>query len=152
MGMQMGGGGSSMSDINVTPLVDVMLVLLVIFMVTAPMMSASKTDVKLPPVDTGETLKLDDKKDFILVVGVDKKIRIYKCKSCVAMTLQNVVAVLKENPKAKEVKQVFLYGDRRLKYRTVLQVMARLRQAGIQQVGLVTDPSGLKLDKEGKAP
>lgn len=152
MGMQMGGGGNSMSDINITPLVDVMLVLLVIFMVTAPMVSNSKTDVQLPPVDTGETFTLDEKKDVIFVVGADRKIRFHNCPSCVAMTLSDVAIKLHYNQKVKDVKQVFLYGDTSLPYRYVLQVMARLRQAGILRVGLVTDPTALKLDKPKKTP
>jgi biopolymer transport protein TolR len=152
MAMQIGGGGNAMADINITPLVDVMLVLLVIFMVTAPMLSSSKTNVKLPPVETGETLSLDDKKDTIFVVGTDRQIRFYNCKSCASMDLSNIVGVLRHNQKVKNAKRVYLYGDQTLKYGYILQVMARLHQAGIANVGLVTDPAGLKLDKGKKAP
>ncbi|TNE44054.1 MAG: hypothetical protein EP343_30335 [Deltaproteobacteria bacterium] len=148
MGIQMGGGNKqSMSDINVTPLVDVMLVLLVIFMVTAPMLSSTKTKVKLPPVDTGHTLELTDR-DIIFVLGQDKTIRFHNCDSCTHMTIDTVVPKLKHNPKMKNVKQVYVYADQRLKYRFVVQVMARMREVGVAHVGLVTDPSGLKLDKQ----
>lgn len=147
MGLQLGGDNKqSMSEINVTPLVDVMLVLLVIFMVTAPMLSSKKVKVKLPPVDTGHTLELTDD-DVIFLLSQDAKIRFYNCDSCASMTLANIVPKLKHNPKVKEVKQVYIYADQRVKYRFVVQVMARLREVGIAHVGLVTDPSGLKLDK-----
>lgn len=143
MAMQTGGGNSSLSDINVTPLVDVMLVLLVIFMVTAPMLSSKKTDVKLPPFETGETLDLKDD-DIIFVLDMKKEVRLYNCPKCTPFTMQNLVEKLKPNPKLKQVNQVFLYADQRLRFRTVLQVMAKLREAGVRQVGLVTDPSGPK--------
>ncbi len=151
MAFQSGGGNgrTSIADINITPLVDVMLVLLVIFMVTAPMMSASKTPVKTPPVDTGHTLELSDR-DTIFEIGMDKKVRFHKCDSCKHMTLDTIVGTLRENPKVKAAKQVYLFADQRLKYRYVLQVMARMREAGVMHVGLVTDPAGLKLDKRKK--
>lgn len=152
MGIQTGGGSrQSMADINVTPLVDVMLVLLVIFMVTAPMLSSTKSQVKLPPVDTGHTLDLTDR-DVIFVVEPNQVVRWHNCPNCATMTLDDLVPKLQHNPKIKEVKQVYLYADQRLKYRYVLQVMARLKEAGVNHVGLVTDPSGLKLDKTQKRP
>ncbi len=144
MAMQTGGGHGSLSDINVTPLVDVMLVLLVIFMVTAPMLSSKKTDVKLPPFETGETLDLKDD-DIIFTVDLQKTIRLYNCPKCTPFSMQDLVEKLKPNPKIKQAPQVFLYADQRLPYRTVLQVMAKLREAGVRQIGLVTDPAGPKL-------
>lgn len=156
MAVQLGGGGGgggreSLSEINVTPLVDVMLVMLVIFMVTAPMLSASKVKVKLPPVDTGDTLELSDR-DVVFVVERDRKIRFFNCPTCKHMTIATMVPMLRDNPKIKDVKQVYLYGDQRIKVRFVLQVMARLREAGVAHVGLVTDPAGLKLDNKKKQP
>lgn len=143
MAMQIGGGSqTSMSDINITPLVDVMLVLLVIFMVTAPMLSAKKTQVKLPAVETGETLELKED-DMILVLHLDRTIHFYNCASCRSMTLDTLVSTLKENPKLKQKRMVYLYGDQQLPYRFVLQVMAKLNEAGAPHVGLVTDPAGL---------
>jgi biopolymer transport protein TolR len=152
MAFQIGGGGKqSLSDINVTPLVDVMLVMLVIFMVTAPMLSGSKTKVKLPPVDTGQALELTDQ-DVIFVLDLDQKIQFYNCPTCEKLELSNMVSKLKDNPRIKEVKQVYIYGDQRLQYRFVLQVMARLRETGVIHVGLVTDPSGLKINKLKATP
>jgi biopolymer transport protein TolR len=148
MAVSVGGGGrrKAMSNINITPLVDVMLVLLVIFMVTAPMMSASETKVALPRVDTGQTLELSDK-DFVLMIGADKGIRIRGCKGCITLTLANIVDKLKGNKQLEDRKSLYLFADRTLKYRYVLKVMAKIREAGIPQVGLVTNPGALKSKK-----
>ncbi len=142
MAMKMSSGAqTSMSDINITPLVDVMLVLLVIFMVTAPMLSAEKTSAKAPPVDTGQPAELTDK-DVILLLDKNKTISFYGCKNCRSMTLDTLIPVIKNNARVKDRKMVYLIGDQRLKFRFVLSVMARLRRAGVPHVGLVTDPSG----------
>ena len=123
-----------------------MLVLLVIFMVTAPMMSASETKVALPRVDTGQTLELSDK-DFVLMIGADKRIKIRGCKGCITLTLANIVDKLKGNKQLEDRKSLYLFADRTLKYRYVLKVMAKIREAGIPQVGLVTNPGALKSKK-----
>ncbi|MBK04044.1 MAG: protein TolR [Deltaproteobacteria bacterium] len=148
MAMKMSGGAqTSMSDINITPLVDVMLVLLVIFMVTAPMMSAKKTEAKLPPVDTGETINLSED-DLILEVTLNKTIKIYGCDSCIEMNIFNLQAKMKHNQKAKSQGKLYIYGDQRLKYRFILQVMDQLNKAGVPRVGLITNPTGLDLLKK----
>ncbi len=145
MGFQVGGDSKGpLAQINVTPLVDVMLVLLVIFMVTAPMLSSSKTEVQLPPVDTGETIELDEKKDFILVLTPERQIKIYNCESCRPLSLTELIPTFKENQKLKESRTVYIYADRKLKYRFVLSVMARLRELGVLNVALITDPGNLK--------
>jgi biopolymer transport protein TolR len=151
MGMQTGGGGGSLSEINVTPLVDVMLVLLVIFMVTAPMLSSKKTEIQLPPFETGETLDLKDD-DIIFSVDKKKEIRFYNCPNCASMDLASLVDKLKDNPKVKQAQQVFLYADQDLPYRVVLQVMAKMNQAGIKRVGLVTNPGGPTSEKPPPRP
>ena len=143
MAFQTGGNRSSLSDINITPLVDVMLVLLVIFMVTAPMMSSTKANTKPPTVDTNETVEIQDN-DLAFEIGLDRKIRYFNCKDCKPMTLETIVTMLRGSPKVKEKRKAFLFADKRLKYRYVLQVMARMGEAGIKKVALVTDPSGRK--------
>lgn len=149
MGMSAGRGpskgrSSALADINVTPLVDVMLVLLVIFMVTAPMLSTSKEKVALPPVETSETLDLKDD-DVILTVDEQKQIRFSGCPTCKVMDIPTLAETLKPNQKVQQAKQVYLYADQRLQYRTVLQIMAELRKAGVFHVGLVTNPGGAPL-------
>lgn len=152
MSMNLGGNHSSLADINVTPLVDVMLVLLVIFMVATPMSVAKKTKVKLPPVKTGQTLNLTDQ-DTILVLELDKKVRIYGCDNCQAIAISDLARKFKPNQRVQRSKQVYLYGDQRLSFRTVLKVMAQLRRAGVENVGLVTNPGGLKVNnKKVKLP
>lgn len=142
-------GGGSLADINVTPLVDVMLVLLVIFMVTAPMMSSTKSKVQLPAVETGQNLEEKDR-FLTLVVALNGTISIKDCEGCKTMTVETIPATLKENPKVKNTGQVFLHADRRLKYRVVLKVMAALHQAGALYVGLVTDPAGQSIQTRSK--
>lgn len=149
MGMSPGQGpkkgrSSALADINVTPLVDVMLVLLVIFMVTAPMLSTSKEKVALPPVETSESLDLKDD-DVILTVDEFKKIRFSGCSACKEMEISTLADTLKPNQKVQQAKQIYLYADQRLQYKTVLLIMAELRKAGVLHVGLVTNPGGAPL-------
>ncbi len=151
MGFQMGGGGKApLAQINVTPLVDVMLVLLVIFMVTAPMMSSTKSEVNLPPVETGETVELDEQRDFILVLTPQEEIRVHNCKTCRPLKLEELIPTFKENQKIKDSKVIYIYADRELKYRFIISVMARLRKIGVQNAALITDPGAFKPGKKKK--
>lgn len=123
-----------MADINVTPLVDVVLVLLIIFMVTAPLMQRG-IDVDLP-----RTVTQTSKNEERLIVTVDKDARIYIGDSDVIPMddfrdkLKNRVARMK-NPGA-----VFLRADQSLHYRVITEIMDEIKQAGIPTVGLVTEP------------
>ena len=150
MGMQLGGGGkgSSLADINVTPLVDVMLVLLVIFMVTAPMMSSDKSKIDLPPVDTGQTIELTDD-DVVLVIKQDKVIHFKGCPTC-TIGMGEFIEKIKANPRVQKAKRVYLYGHQKLKYKYILQIMDKLNKAGVKRVNLVTNPGGKKIDKKPK--
>ena len=119
------------ADINVTPFVDVMLVLLIIFMVTAPMMTEG-LDVALPKVETSEVLPTDDDHSILTI------------KSNGALFLDEYETGLADLPEvlATRVKnagrQLFVRADKDVLYGTVMQVMDRVRGAGVSDVGLVT--------------
>jgi biopolymer transport protein TolR len=126
-------GRSTMSEINVTPMVDVMLVLLVIFMVTAPLIQKGvKVDLpeaKAAPVEASE------KK---LVLSVDAKSRVFLGE--VEVSLDDLEEKLKTNAKAQADKEVYLHADKSLPYGVVVEVMAAAQRAGIGNLGMITDP------------
>ena len=123
---------SAMADINVTPLVDVVLVLLIIFMVTAPMMQRG-VDVRLPRVESAA-----DAKDQTLVVTVGRDQRLYLNDQIVAASLLG--EKVKNMSRSTGVDFVFLRADREVPYGRVMSVMDSIKRAGIEKVGLVTEP------------
>ena len=138
MSMSTGGGRGrrgAMSDINVTPLVDVMLVLLIIFMVTAPLIQQG-VKVKLPNAKAAP-IEAKEKK---LVLAVDAAGRVFI--GDVEVPLDELEVKLRTNAKAQADNEVFLHADRELKYGVVVEVMAAAQRAGIENVGMITDPSG----------
>ena len=122
-----------MSDINVTPFVDVMLVLLIIFMVTAPMMTHG---VKVEtPRTTLQKMDVDEKS---LVISIDASRRVFINKYQL-----NASEVREKLPTILDVKQtaeVYLQADKSLPYGLVMDVMAQIRDAGIEKIGMVTEP------------
>ncbi|NTV05530.1 MAG: protein TolR [Chlorobiaceae bacterium] len=130
------GKGRLMSDINVTPFVDVMLVLLIIFMVTAPMMTHG---VKVEtPQTTHEKMDVDDKS---LVISIDASRRVF-----INQYQLNASEVREKLPTILDVKQtgeVFLKADKSLPYGLVMDVMAQIRDAGIEKIGMVTEPAAV---------
>jgi biopolymer transport protein TolR len=132
---------SLMSEINVTPFVDVMLVLLIIFMVTAPMMMQGM-DVALPQV----TSKPLETKEDHLMITLNKDGQIYINDFLVTLdTLQDKLAKIiqgRANP------DVYLKADREVPYGMVAQAMAQIKDAGIDRLGMVTEPAAP--EKEGK--
>ncbi len=133
--MQVNGDkGPLVAEINVTPLVDVMLVLLIIFMVTAPMMTQG-IDVKLPE-SSAPAIPSEEER---LVVTVDKEKKIHINDYAVELdTLGSKLAALYESQKGRQ--GVFLRADESISYGYVVQVMGMIRQAGIDQIGMVTEP------------
>ena len=126
------------SEINVVPYIDVMLVLLIIFMVTAPMLNAN-VDVNLPQANAKS---LQDKKEPV-IVSVDNQGHMYltlgtsKKEPIEADALKvKVGAFVKQNPDVS----VLVAGDRDGKYDGVYQVLALLQQAGVAKVGLMSAP------------
>jgi len=133
MAMSTGGGGSMLTDINVTPLVDVMLVLLIIFMVTAPMLQTG-VDVDLPEAKA-QTIP-DDEGKLILTVTKDKRVFIGKLQ----IPWDDVEKILKNNAKLNQDHELYLHADKNLLYGDVVKIMAAVKQAGVDKLGMVTDP------------
>jgi biopolymer transport protein TolR len=137
--MQVNGSGSKsrmVSDINVTPLVDVMLVLLIIFMVTAPMMTQG-VDVKLPE-SSAPAIPADDER-LVVTVAEDRKVFINDNQVDIG-ELGSKLAAISQN--RQDRKGVFLRGDKNLPYGYMMEVMGVIREAGIDQIGMVTEPLG----------
>ncbi|MCE5336478.1 MAG: protein TolR [Desulfobacteraceae bacterium] len=134
--MQSNGNDSKgmVADINVTPLVDVMLVLLIIFMVTAPMMTQG-VDVKLPE-SSAPAIPSDDER---LVVSVTQDRKIFLNDNAVELNeLETKLGAITQN--RQDNKGVFLRADEQIPYGYVMQVMGTIREAGIDQIGMVTEP------------
>ncbi len=132
------GSDAAISDINVTPLVDVMLVLLIIFMVAAPLISQG-VPVQLPKTEAqalpGEESKL------VLTLTHEKKIFI-GTNADNPIAYEQLEEKLKANERIQKDKELFLHADRRLEYGFVVDVMAIVRRAGVENLGMVTDPMG----------
>ena len=122
-----------MSDINVTPFVDVMLVLLIIFMVTAPMMMQG-VDVSLPQT-TSEPL-VAKKENLIITINTKSQIFINDYQ----IGLDNLQDKLKKILEGRENKEVYLRADREIPYGFVVRVMAEIKAAGVDKLGMVTEP------------
>ena len=122
------------ADINVTPLVDVMLVLLIIFMVTAPMMTQG-LDVDLPETTT-KSLRQEEN-PIVVTIDKDGKISLDK------FTVSQKVLVQELGKYTKEVKEkpIYLKADRAVPYGVVVSVMADIKQAGFDKLGMITKPS-----------
>lgn len=139
MGMNNGSARSSgsskavLSEINVTPLVDVMLVLLIMFMVTTPLMQQG-IQVDLPKTSaTGLELK---EEPLLIVIEANQKISIAKHPIALNQLKEKLTAIFK----TRKNKQVYIQADRRVDYGVVAEVMAETKAAGIHNLGLVTLP------------
>ncbi|MBE0502225.1 MAG: protein TolR [Desulfuromonadales bacterium] len=128
-------GRKTLSQINVTPFVDVMLVLLIIFMVTAPMLDQG-FDIDLPEVADSPGIV---SKGEPLLVTIDKKGAIFVGRSTVNDP-GKLVPLLQQMMKERKEKEVLLEADSNVAYGRVMQVMAAIRKAGINKVGMVTQP------------
>ena len=128
-----------MSEINVVPYIDVMLVLLVIFMVTAPLMTQG-IKVDLPAADS-EAIEVTDPDDF-LVVSVDAAGQYYlnvgERES--ALAIVDLVGQVQKIMSAQPAMKVLIEGDQAVPYGRVMRVMDELKNAGVEDVGLVTQP------------
>ena len=137
MGMSSGGNGQTVSEINVTPLVDVMLVLLIIFMVTAPMLNNAGVEIDLP---RAEAPPLDMNDDDQLILSIDGNGDVFIGDNAVDQdTLPaKLLAIAKANPD----KPVFLRADGNLPYKDVVKILGVAKQSGMPKVGLVFEPMG----------
>ena len=133
--MAMSGGpqGGSITEINVTPLVDVMLVLLIIFMVTAPMLQTG-VDVNLPQAKA-QTIP-DEAGLLIVTMNKNKQVFIGKME----IPVDKVEVTLKQNAKLQIDHEAYLHADQSLPYGEIVKIMAAMQLGGAEKLGLITDP------------
>lgn len=132
MGANVGGGSKFVSEINVTPFVDVMLVLLIIFMVATPMMSQG-IDVDLPQTKQVEVLPTESE-NMVMTVRQDGKIFLDEY----AVELDDLENKLQVLVKEKN-KTLFLQADKNVPYGTVVDIMGRIKAVGIEKLGVVAE-------------
>ena len=125
--------GSTISQINVTPLVDVMLVLLVIFMVTAPIIQQG-VQVNLPQAKAGAIPGKEEQ----LVVAITRGGKIYLNDN--PMTLAELGLKLRAIRQLRQGREVYLRADQDVRYGIVMRTIAEIKQAGIEKLGMVTRP------------
>jgi biopolymer transport protein TolR len=136
MAMKPGSGGDELnSEINVTPFVDVMLVLLIIFMITAPMMNNTGVDLQLPQVAAPN---IDDPEGK-LVLSIKTTNEIFL--GGTQVTWQALEAKLKANERVKRESALYIEADTNLPYGVVITAMAVAKAAGVEKVMMLTDPS-----------
>ncbi len=131
--MIMSGKGRLMSDINVTPFVDVMLVLLIIFMVTAPMMTHG-VKVDIPKT----TLKKMGVQDHAVLITIDasRRVSINNDQLDVSEVRRRLPALLD----VSRTQEIYLKADKSLPYGVVMDLVAQIKDAGIEKIGMVTEP------------
>jgi biopolymer transport protein TolR len=143
MAVSTGGGGSGapLSEINVTPLVDVMLVLLIIFMVTAPLVQ-SGIHVDLPNAQAPAMPASSDKVRVTVarenMADVRSPVRVWIGADMVP--IEQLAERLRGNAQVQREHEAYLQGDESVPYGTVVRVMGIMRQAGVTKLGIVTDP------------
>ena len=124
--------GGSISEINVTPMVDVMLVLLIIFMVAAPMMQAG-IQMNVPKSKAKSILQDDD----IIMLELSKTGELFFRKE--KKKSEDIDKLLNEDLKLKKDTQVFIRADEKLEYGRVVEIMGEVQNAGFTKIGLVTE-------------
>ena len=134
MAVQLGGGGGVKSDINVTPLVDVMLVLLIIMMIVAPLLQQG-VSVKLP--QAANTTEKPDTQDQT-VLAIDSNKRLYL--NTVPVQTGDLRRKVEEVLEGKKDRIVIIKADVDVEYSAVMDAMDELRASGIEDMGLITDP------------
>jgi biopolymer transport protein TolR len=139
-GSSEGGPRRAMTDINVTPLVDVMLVLLIIFMVTAPLIQ-SGVKVDLPRASAQQMEHQEEK----LVLTITRDRRVFLGNS--EITPADLEKKLSSNARIQKEKELYLHADRSLPYGQVVEIMAVARRAGVESLGMITEP-----DRELRRP
>jgi biopolymer transport protein ExbD len=133
MGMQSGGKKGPMAEINVTPLVDVMLVLLVIFMDTAPMLFIG-IDLKLPKTQKVNSIGL---RPELVILSITENEQFFLGKEKVEK--KDLIDKILKHFKAQKTDIVYLRADYNLKYEKVAKLMATLKKSGVSNIALVTE-------------
>jgi biopolymer transport protein TolR len=132
--MNLGGGGTVKSDINVTPLVDVMLVLLIIMMIVAPLLQQG-VEVRLPQA-ANTTEKPDTQEQTVLAIDAQKRLYL----NTVPVTPGELRRRIEEALEGKKDRIVIIKADQDVEYSAVMDAMDELRASGIEDMGLITDP------------
>jgi len=132
MAMQLGGGGGVKSDINVTPLVDVMLVLLIVFMVTAPLLTTGLR-IDLPEVKAAQT----PVKDARLLVSITKEEKVLFGEEDVT---SHIDQALKDNARVQKEREIYIRADKNARYGIVATVVAAARNSGVESLNLLVEP------------
>ena len=152
--IQKGGGGgrrgrrrrgrsAAMSEINVTPFVDVMLVLLIIFMVAAPLLTVG-VPIKLPKT-AATALPTEKEEPLTITLAPDGKIMLQTTE----IDANDLIVKLQAISAERADKKVYLRADGSIPYSRVAQVMGALNAGGFRDIGLVTDPDGPKINGSG---
>ena len=142
-----GSGRQTLTEINVTPLVDVMLVLLIIFMVTAPLIQQG-VEVKLPEA-RAQPVKAEEQK-LVLSVKEDKSIWLGTSDQPARVALDDLEAKLRANVRVAKDHELYLMADRKLPYGYVVEVMAVVQRAGVTNLGMITDPVQARRDERAE--
>lgn len=141
--MAIGSGGrngrSVLSEINVTPFVDVMLVLLVIFMVTAPILYQG-VNVNLPKTSSEPIPSVQREKKVVVTLNEDGEIFIEKDKYKLSELKLEIREIIRKSGKDIRTEQVFLRADNDVSYGIVIKVMNEIKKAGVEKLGLITEP------------
>jgi biopolymer transport protein ExbD len=135
MAMKAGNGDELNAEINVTPFVDVMLVLLIIFMITAPMMNNTGVELQLPQVAAKNVEDPEGK--LVLSIKLSNEIFLGGTR----VTWQDLAAKLKANERVKREAALYIEADTNLPYGVVLTAMAVAKDSGVEKVMMLTDPS-----------
>ena len=122
------------SEINITPFVDVVLVMLIIFMVTAPLMQTG-IEVELPQTESKE-LQVREDEQFVITIKKDGTLLINKNDFTITELEQKLAALVKN----KRLKDVYIKADKNVKYGVVIEVMAAVKKSGIDRMGMITQP------------
>jgi biopolymer transport protein TolR len=137
-----GSGRQTLSEINVTPLVDVMLVLLIIFMVTAPLIQQG-VEVNLPDA-RAKPVKAEEQK-LVLSIKADRSLWLGSSEDAARVPLDALEEKLRANARIQKDHELYLMADKGLPYGFVVDVMATVQRAGITNMGMITNPAPEKV-------
>ena len=145
-----GMGRQTLTEINVTPLVDVMLVLLIVFMVTAPLIQQG-VEVNLPDA-RAKPVKAEEEK-LVLSIKADRSLWLGTSEDSARIPLDALEQKLTSNARVQKDHELYLMADKNLPYGYVVDVMATMQRAGVLNVGMITNPSpGRQKEQEESSP
>jgi biopolymer transport protein TolR len=144
-----GSGRQTLTEINVTPLVDVMLVLLIIFMVTAPLIQQG-VEVNLPEA-RAKAVEAEEQK-LVLSIKADKTLYLGTSEDAARIPYERLEEKLRANTRAMKDKELYLHADKALPYGFVVDVMATVQRAGVVNVGMITNPAPQRVRERPEGP